>query len=252
MIPYDLDQSGWGSTKLYADGLLAGRWDPQYTIIHWGGGTSQVPADSEAQRLRIWQRYHIHSRGWQDIAYNYAVGDSGLIYRLRGENHGGHTSGVDVETGEPWNVVGMGVVWIGGLADPDGPSEAAKDAMSRVCRAAGYPVLGHRETGKRTQCPGSDWIQWIAQRPWEENMWPTFGDIDDAGLRRFSVETWQLKLAHLEGFTYVSGSTNPPIVAAGMRRGVYDQAMEALVDKWTDTDGGGIGPRQGAQIDAQQ
>ena len=74
-IPFDVDQAGWGSTQRYPD---TDSFNPAYVVAHWGGGTSQIPAAGEDDRLRIWQRYHVQSRGMRDIAYNYAVGDSGL------------------------------------------------------------------------------------------------------------------------------------------------------------------------------
>ena len=76
-IPFDVDQAGWGSTQRYPD---TDSFNPAYVVAHWGGGTSQIPAAGEDDRLRIWQRYHVQSRGMRDIAYNYAVGDSGLVW----------------------------------------------------------------------------------------------------------------------------------------------------------------------------
>lgn len=84
----------------------------------------------------------------------------------------------------------------------------------------------------------------------EEDMWPTQGDVDDSTVRRFTVEAWQLKLAALAGHPYTTGSTAGVIIAAGMIRGTYDDVMAALVAAHTDGSGSGIGPREGAQIDA--
>lgn len=158
-----IDQAGWGSTKIYDDYTLYGDWDPQYLIIHWGGLTSEVNTlPKEASTLRGWQRYHLTKDGgtWQDIAYNYAIGESGNLYRLRGENHAGHTSGRTPD-GLKWNSVGVGVVWIGGKADSDGPSRLALDRMAAYVRKRDLPVLGHVQTGKATACPGPDWLQFV-------------------------------------------------------------------------------------------
>lgn len=167
-----ISQADWGSTTEYADGALSGGWDPRYIIIHWGGLTSERNTiEQEHASLQGWQRYHLR-KGWQDIAYNYAVGESGRLYRLRGENHGGHTSGVDPATGKSWSTVGVGVVWIGGQRDEDGPSAAALETMGRFVRERGLPVLGHQQTGKATSCPGPDWLEWITDKGWtlEEEM----------------------------------------------------------------------------------
>jgi hypothetical protein len=156
-----IDQAGWGSSKIYADGTLRGGWNPKYIIIHWGGLTSERDTlDKEKATLRGWQNYHL-GKGWQDIAYNYAIGESGNIYRLRGENHGGHTSGIDPATGLSWSTVGVGIVWIGGQRDEDGPSAAARQTMASYIAERNLPVLGHVQTGKATACPGPDWLKFI-------------------------------------------------------------------------------------------
>ncbi len=63
MIPYTVDQAEWGSSQTYDDGTLAGQWDPQYVIVHWGGLTRERQTDEQAfDTLRSWQRYHVGTR----------------------------------------------------------------------------------------------------------------------------------------------------------------------------------------------
>ena len=156
-----ISQEEWGSSKVYDDGTLPGRWNPELIVIHWGGNTREIGNRLLAQaQLRGWQRYHIYSRGWRDIAYNYAIDELGNMYRLRGENSSGATSGRDVD-GVRWNEKAVNIVWIGGKADADGPSNAAKATLARYAVERGMEVIGHVETGKATQCPGQDWLNFI-------------------------------------------------------------------------------------------
>lgn len=161
MIPFDIDQAGWGSVREYGDGDLSGYFDATYLLIHWGGTTRQVSPDNEEAVLRGWQRYHMGSRGMRDIAYSYAVGDSGLVYRLRGLNPNGSNrqSLVDPNTGRPWNNVTVAVVWIGGNQDLDGPSDAAYRSFENIADAAGLPIVAHFDM-KQTACPGPELGQW--------------------------------------------------------------------------------------------
>ncbi len=154
-----ISQADWGSSLVYPDGSLYGKWQPKYVVLHWGGWTEEVESDREDDTLRGWQRYHI-GKGWQDIAYNYAIGESGRMYRLRGENHAGHTSGY-TQYGEHWGNVGVGIVWIGGKRDEDGPSDAALWRLAQYLDERGLPVLGHVQTGKATACPGPDLLQFV-------------------------------------------------------------------------------------------
>ena len=156
-----ISQSQWGSTLEYSDYALRGSWDPQYIIVHWGGNTRERDTFEEATAtLRSWQRMH-RRKGWQDIGYNYAIDELGNMYRLRGENHAGHTSGKDPITGKGWGTVGVGIVWIGGAADEDGPSALALARLDRYVKERGLPVLGHVETGKATSCPGPFLLDYI-------------------------------------------------------------------------------------------
>ena len=115
MITVDRDQAGWRSSRIYDDGALPGLWVPDKVVVHWGGATvPPVTKAGERSLLRGWQRFHINSRGWRDIAYNYAVGNSGERYRLRGWNPSGATSGDFEGDGIPENNEAVACVWLGG------------------------------------------------------------------------------------------------------------------------------------------
>lgn len=45
-------------------------------------------------RVRLMQSYHMESRSWDDIAYNFLVGGDGAVYEGRGwDKQGAHTKG---------------------------------------------------------------------------------------------------------------------------------------------------------------
>jgi len=169
-IPFDYDQADWGSTEIYADGTKT-PWDPDKIVIHWGGGTNTPAADPgwEMDRLRRWQNFHINNRGWTDIAYNYAVGQSGSIYRLRGQNRSGATSGDADDDDIPENHEALAFVWIGGSGTEDGPTDEAYAAMSKIINASGQGVvIGHMDVKPgSTSCPGPDWMNYIEKKGWE-------------------------------------------------------------------------------------
>lgn len=180
---FDVDQAGWGSATDYPDDPA---FDPRYVVVHWGGSTG--PIEDEPDRLRRWQRYHMGSKGWRDIAYNYAIGDNpnhqsgrALIYRCRGLNPGGHTSSVNDRTpeGDSYNNASVGVVWIGGANDGDGPSDGALAAMGFLIRKleeqfGELVVKAHstvkQENGSNTACPGDEWRAWIDDEGWKESV----------------------------------------------------------------------------------
>ena len=166
-IHFDLDQWQWGSRTKYPDYTKL-PFTRDKIVIHWGGytdpGGGQV--DEEAI-LRGWQRYHMDSKGWTDIAYNFAVGNSGLAYRLRGNNRSGATSGDYENDGIRENYEALAIVWLGGSGHEI--SDAAYATMGRLIRESGETVIiGHRDV-RVTACPGDEWLAWIAAEGWEDS-----------------------------------------------------------------------------------
>ena len=174
-ITFDIDQAGWESTTSYPDGtLLPFKLDK--IVIHWGGNTDPDGPDDvatfreEADILRSWQRFHMAPpREWTDIAYNFAVGNTGLSYRLRGFNRSGATSGDFEGDGIPENEEALALVWIGGTAGT--PTVEAYETMGRLIREvfAEYgvvPVTVHSDH-KATACPGDEWRAWVDTKGWE-------------------------------------------------------------------------------------
>jgi hypothetical protein len=109
----------------------------------------------EAAIVRNVQAFHMDTRGWQDIAYSFLVGQSGNVYEGRGWGvAGGHTEG--------WNSRSHAVCWIG---NQETPSDAALAAIDDVCaehaRRYGGWVKAHRDVNS-TSCPGDKLAAWVA------------------------------------------------------------------------------------------
>ena len=84
--PDIMPRSSWGAR---APKVAAARvsW-PSITIVdlHWPASGMAIGTEprSVASALRAWQRFHMDSRGWNDIAYNVAVDLAGRVWMLRG------------------------------------------------------------------------------------------------------------------------------------------------------------------------
>ena len=161
VVAYDYDQGDWGAQRVFPDGGLPGLWVPDKWVIHYGGNASfgaKVPGDvqREMAALRVYEQSHL-SRGWRAIGYNYAVGNSGSVYRLRGENPAGATSGDYEGDGIPENSEARAVLWIGGLGQE--PTAQAYAAMSRLLNDDPLLLTVHSDH-KSTNCPGDFWREW--------------------------------------------------------------------------------------------
>lgn len=173
------------------------RWTPKREIdIHYGGGPNTAgrllktveddtvirrllrPVDQqvsiEMAQLQSWEEYHVFSQGWRGIAYNFAIGQSGRIYVLRGwNNNGAHYSNDDVDyDGIPSNVEGVAIVMI--MGGHQKPSRRMKRAFRRLRRyleqsmGHGLPLYGHFEVaesgGHGTKCPGRPWTRILRRK----------------------------------------------------------------------------------------
>lgn len=147
----------WGARVDYADGSFStGTWVPDKWIIHYGGGVNKAgnapySRENEMAVLRSWERYHLDSRRWRGIAYNWAIGQTGTLYRLRGEKQAAATLGDYDQDGIPENKEGRAVVFI--LGGSQMPSPEALGTFKKMWQADPKPVIGHKDV-KPTQCPG--------------------------------------------------------------------------------------------------
>lgn len=135
-------------------------WSPdplpwRVTLHHSDGRRTTTLADSEAE-ARFIQDFHVHGRGWIDIAYHFLVDASGDILEGRPEGVlGAHTLGN--------NEGNIGIVLLGTYHPPvnDVPTKAQLEAVAALGRylVKRYGIdpdslKGHRDY-KQTDCPGN-------------------------------------------------------------------------------------------------
>lgn len=125
-------------------------------VVHFDGGTP-ITADAFTHWRRT-QAYHMDSRGWSDIGYNFGVHQNGQVVEGRGwDVLGAHA-------GAAGNVVGIGVqAMIGGAQQPSAALLSSlvglyDDACARFGRALVW--RGHRDY-MSTDCPGEPLYAWV-------------------------------------------------------------------------------------------
>jgi hypothetical protein len=136
------------------------------TCVHHDGAVAiHVRSRAEAVALvRADQRFHMDSRGWNDIGYNYLVISApgiaaidGLVFEGRGRDVlGAHCTGHNTE----W--IGVQVA-IGGNQRPSTKALASVRALhDSFEKAAGHALakVGHRD-GFPTECPGAALYAWV-------------------------------------------------------------------------------------------
>ena len=130
------------------------RWD--YVVIHHSGG----PTGSAA----AFDKYHREVRKWDELGYHFVIGNGsgsgdGQIEvgpRWTKQKHGAHAKTPDNQ----YNDHGIGICLVGNF-DVTRPTARQMQALVRLVaylsdtyRVPQRGIIGHKMTGKQTDCPG--------------------------------------------------------------------------------------------------
>jgi N-acetylmuramoyl-L-alanine amidase len=134
-------------------------------FIHHTETSRCYSQDRCAAVVRSVQNYHMDTKKWDDIGYNFLVGDDGKVYEGRGWNNvGAHA--------RDWNPTSYGIAMIGNFNGVL-PSTAALNATKQLIAcgktrniSSSYTLHGHRD-GVCTTCPGDALYNLI-------KTWPRF------------------------------------------------------------------------------
>jgi len=120
--------------------------------VHHSGDNSAATGPA---RFRGWQRYHMDVRGWGDVAYQYIVGKSGLVYEARHTDYRG-------DTGTTYDPDRHFLVLVEGNFQSENPTAAQLDRLPMILAwASGHfgispnTIAGHRDFAS-TACPGKN------------------------------------------------------------------------------------------------
>lgn len=173
-------------------------WDRriEFVVHHSEGPTTQTP--------RQIQNFHMDSRGWSDVGYNFLVDEDGRIY----EGRGWLVIGAHAHS---HNTSGIGVCFIG--RDGDDVTDKAKASIRWLydvaCRHAGRTLAkrGHGELSHNsTSCPGRTLQRWVdagmpvvgapVRPPAKPSTPPAFKRTlrQPPLMRGEDVETWQRRM----------------------------------------------------------
>ncbi len=191
----------------------------RHGVIHHTVHDNDYAAAEVPEILRGIQRFHVETRGWNDIAYNFVIDRFGRIWHAREADldepiTGGHTTGLNAES--------VGVAVLGTFNDVD-PGQPVIDALSILlgwkCSLHGIDPLGsvtvrsnggdfaefgemvdvrtisgHRDN-QATSCPGTVLYDRIDEvRTAAAELVPLFGHLtaryfDD----RVEIEGWSIQ-----------------------------------------------------------
>ncbi|XP_060557416.1 peptidoglycan-recognition protein SC2-like isoform X1 [Ruditapes philippinarum] len=161
--PCIISRAQWGART--AKGTTRMTSTPTYVVIHHGGVGSRCFKPEQCKEIvRNYQKYHMDTNEWDDIGYNFIVGEDGNVYEGRGWGLvGAHAPG--------FNSKSLGICVIGDFSKSV-PNQAAQNAVkdliscsvARKKLSSSYRLRGHRDV-KTTACPGTSFYNVI--RTWK-------------------------------------------------------------------------------------
>ena len=130
-------------------------------VVHWSAYPIAVGNQAEMDQVKKIQALHQNDRGWNDIAYNFLVGDTGQIYEGRGwGNRSAAQGGNSREEINFNNKHYVAVCWLGGINPADKPSAKAIESVKWLYSQVKGELRPH-SSFKQTACPGDAWRQHI-------------------------------------------------------------------------------------------
>ncbi|XP_078597485.1 peptidoglycan-recognition protein SC2-like isoform X1 [Branchiostoma floridae x Branchiostoma japonicum] len=133
-----------------------------YVIIHHSYEPDVCWNRSQCEKyVRGIQNFHMDTRGWDDIGYNFLVGGNGDVFEGRGWGVKGAQAGPD------WNNRSIGICFIGDFTDKLPPKEAITAGkvliqlgVDKKKLVANYTLYGHRQV-RPTECPGNEFFKLV-------------------------------------------------------------------------------------------
>mgnify|MGYP001187029416 FL=1 len=209
----------------------------QGIVVHHSGvrnGPSGVSA------VRSFERYHMDTKGWDGIAYNWLVDASGTIFEGRGAK-------VRAAATKDWNSKSESVCFIGWGFEPvsDAALVSIKAVIDDVQSRYGGKlwVKGHRDLSAST-CPG-DWLyDWLTSGAEEPVGDPSKIDYESivAYLRALEGEVRGKPLSRLrrsrgEAVRVAQRHLSARGYAPGVADGIYGRRTAAAVSKFQSDQG---------------
>lgn len=157
-----VSRSAWGARNPRSVSAIPG--PVEGVSLHWEGvPLGATPHDQCDDGVRAIQRFHMDTRKWSDIAYNFVVCEHGSVFVARGWGVRSAANGTD-RSNDRYHAV----CFLGGEGDPF--TAAAKAAIVALVAEGrrrypqGLAVRPHSHF-KATTCPGSVIRKWLVSDP---------------------------------------------------------------------------------------
>lgn len=153
-------RSQWGARPPRSTTSLS---KPQGLAVHWNGPPMGLTTHGKCPgAVKSIQRFHMDTRKWADVAYNFLICPHGVIFEGRGWGRRSAANGTNV--GNSWGHAAMVMV-----GERESVPSAVYAALGRLNaehrRRYGRSQLRPHSSFKSTVCPGPVLTDWVRQNP---------------------------------------------------------------------------------------
>ena len=196
----------------------------EHLVVHWPGPLwPGVVDDSE---LQSYLDYHMDTKGWSYIAYNWAIGRNGDLFELRGNDFQNAAN-------SPANSSTQSVLFLGVGEDRPQPHHDQIITFGDLVYEMGYTTISpHKDVSSSgTACPGP-WLTIFARSYTLNYVHGPYPGTPRAGNNKNIIAAWQAALNEYRNADLVTDGLWGPKTAAAYNTTVeaYGKTDQALWD----------------------
>lgn len=182
-----VSRAGWSARKPKERPIVLRDTAVDTVVTHYSASNADEQADHKncPARIRSTQDFHMDTRGWNDIAYNFLVCKHGWIFEGRGIDAKSAATGAD-------NGHTLAVCFLGDdTAGRDDVTPAGRRALVEITRwirqkrPSARRNAGHRDF-MPTSCPGNELYDYITSAVFRKQL-----EVDEKAALRKQILAWR-------------------------------------------------------------
>lgn len=165
-----IERAGWNARPPKSRDALP--WSQIDTVfVHYTAAFSDESGDPRV-RMRGIQNYHMDTKGWNDVAYNFAFARTGEVLEGRGWGIQSAATGAENDHSVAFVFLGADKVRRDDVTAKGRASLGDLIRAARKLKGRGLIIKGHTEApgvAGETECPGAELLAYVHLRGWEHD-----------------------------------------------------------------------------------
>jgi hypothetical protein len=147
-LPSYVSRASWSADETLVTATMSVASEVRVVFVHHTAETNDYSCADSKSIIRAIQKYHVKSRGWADIGYNFLVDKCGTLYEGR---RGGVTKAIIGAHTYGFNTYSAGIAVLGNYSTADSPGAAEKTIAEVAAARLGAYKFNPATTGQLTE-----------------------------------------------------------------------------------------------------